>query len=219
MRPPDDLIELGRILGAHGVQGWIKIQPFSVDSDVLAKVKTWWIAASDVLATSETSAPKHRSPNSSNKTLAPGHPDLSACKPAKVVWAKSHGASFLACIDGLSDRDAAQSLKGHTIYVARSLFPRLAEDEYYWVDLIGSRVFTDASGQMSLLGVVESMQDNPAHPIMVVRQQTLSSDGSWSDRLDARGRALHSLIPFVAAHVHRVDLAQSVIETNWPSDF
>jgi 16S rRNA processing protein RimM len=197
---PDDLIELGRVLGAHGIKGWLKIQPFSSDSSALASATKWWLA-------------DPQSP------LAPTDAHISTFVPAPVVWAKSHGNFFLASLKNTTDRNAAEALKGQRIFVSRADFPKPVKDEYYWVDLIGCRVTTSESGESAPLGVVESIIENPAHSILSVRQQTVGEDGVWCDRLDAKGKPVITLIPFVAAHVQSVDLAERVIATDWPRDF
>jgi 16S rRNA processing protein RimM len=197
---PDDLIELGRVLGAHGIKGWVKIQPFSSDSSALASASNWWLA-------------DPQSP------LAPNDAQVSNFIPAPVVWARSHGNFFLASLKNTIDRDGAEALKGQRIFVSRAVFPKLEKDEYYWVDLIGCRVTTSESGEIAPLGVVDSIIENPAHSILSVRQQTVGDDGVWCDRLDAKGKPINTLIPFVAAHVQSVSLTERIIATDWPRDF
>ncbi|UOD51245.1 ribosome maturation factor RimM [Orrella daihaiensis] len=196
---PSDLVELGRVLGAHGIKGWIKVQPFSSDSEALGAVKRWWL----------------RLPQS---PLAVPDSTASPAVAVNLVWAKPHGANWIACVRGLNDRDEAQALKGNTVMVPRGAFPKLDENEYYWVDLIGCSVTTDADGESEHLGVVESVQDNPAHPILVVRQQHVIN-GQCVDRVDDKDKAVYSLIPFVAAHVGDIDTEARIIETHWPRDF
>ena len=202
MSTPADLIELGRIIGAHGVHGWIKVQPFSPDSEVLARSKKWWLAAPITPLERSRDVPR------------PSNVDA-----VGVVWARPHGATWLARLKGLEDRGGAEALKGRTVLVSRSEFPPTDEGEYYWVDLIGCDVLTDDPVPESRLGVVQSMQDNPAHPILVVRQQCIGGDGTLQDVLDDKGRPVLSLIPFVAAHVLAVDIGARTIHTNWPRDF
>jgi len=53
-----------------------------------------------------------------------------------------------------------------------------------------------------------------------VKQQCLDvKSNAMVDRLDAKARPIFSLIPFVAAHVDAVDLAEKTITTHWPTDF
>ena len=202
--PPDDLIELGRVIGAHGIRGWIKIQPFSSDSQALGAAKRWWVFAPVApVAQSFTSNVELRK----------------RARPLDVVWAKPHGAAWIASVKGCADRNAAEALKNHTILVSRTDFPMLDTDEYYWVDLIGCTAVTDDAGESSVLGVVESIQDSPAHPILVIRQQSVDTAGEYCDRVDDRGKPIYSLVPFVQAHVGEVDLARATLLVHWPRDF
>lgn len=40
---PDDLVLVGHITGAYGIQGWVRIKPYSADADALLYAKTWWL--------------------------------------------------------------------------------------------------------------------------------------------------------------------------------
>jgi 16S rRNA processing protein RimM len=40
---PDDLVLVGYVTGAYGVQGWVRIRPYSSDGDALLSAKTWWL--------------------------------------------------------------------------------------------------------------------------------------------------------------------------------
>lgn len=44
---------------------------------------------------------------------------------------------FLVQIDGITDRTAAEALRGTELYVARDKLPETAENEFYYADLIG----------------------------------------------------------------------------------
>src|SRR5690625_1360659 len=123
-RLPDDLVEVGHVSGAHGVRGVLRLQAHAGDSDVLAKVPHWWLL------------PPARP--------LPGVPPVPPETPPRAVtvsWARPHGNFWLAQVESVSDRDAALALRGWEIHVARSQFPPLPVDEYYWVDLIGCEVW------------------------------------------------------------------------------
>jgi len=40
---PDDAIEVGRVLDAWGVKGWLKILPHSSDPEALFSSKSWFL--------------------------------------------------------------------------------------------------------------------------------------------------------------------------------
>ncbi|QDQ89179.1 ribosome maturation factor RimM [Alcaligenaceae bacterium SJ-26] len=148
---PDDLVELGRILSAYGVRGWVKIAPHSQQSDILLKTKTWWIAPSA---------------QASASVVVPV-----ACT---VMAARRHSASVVAQVAGCTDRDGADALRGATVHIPRSAFPQPAEGEYYWVDLIGCTLFgQDDAGAVVPLGTVNEVMDNGAHAVLKVSNGTL----------------------------------------------
>jgi 16S rRNA processing protein RimM len=189
---PSDLVAVGRVAGAHGVRGWLKIQPYSRHGDALASAKTWWLMP----------------------TAADAMP-----RAVQVVACKTGGAHLLAQIDGVADRDGAQALRGQTIGVPRASFPAPAEGEYYWVDLIGCLFYGSEDGCPVLLGQVDEVFDNGAHAVLQVARGDLTDSGAFEARSDSRGRPRHVLVPFVAAHIQHVDLRARRIDSDWPAEF
>lgn len=43
----DDLVMVGYISGAYGLNGWVRIKPYSSDADALLHAKTWWLDKPD----------------------------------------------------------------------------------------------------------------------------------------------------------------------------
>lgn len=41
--PPADLVELGVLRGAYGVRGWVRVQPYSSQAEVLRACRNWWL--------------------------------------------------------------------------------------------------------------------------------------------------------------------------------
>jgi len=195
---PADLVELGRIVSAYGVRGWIKVQPHSSDSQVLLAAKTWWLKA----------------------PAAPG--STAAARPAfqaGVNNSRPQGATVVAELDCVPDRDRAEAMKGHTVWVPRADFPLAADDEYYWVDLIGCRLFGEGDDGSALIGTVLDVVDNGAHAVLRVGRVALDGDGNEAPMLNDKGKQLEVLVPFVGAHVHTVDLHNKRLDSNWPVEF
>lgn len=118
---------MGRIAAPFGVQGWIKIQPFTEEVDGLADFDSWWLG------------------------------DGKGWREVAVKGCNAHGATLVAKLEGCNDRDAAATLKGSQVAVPRSTLPRTAKDEYYWSDLIGLAVVNlqgEALGKVS--GLLET---------------------------------------------------------------
>jgi 16S rRNA processing protein RimM len=40
---PDDLVLVGHVTGAYGIQGWVRIRPYSPDADAMLHARTWWL--------------------------------------------------------------------------------------------------------------------------------------------------------------------------------
>jgi len=66
------------------------------------------------------------------------------------------GNGAIARFTEITDRNAAESLRGTELTVPRSALPPLDDDEYYHVDLIGLTVATDAGAAVGIVAAVEN---------------------------------------------------------------
>jgi len=195
---PADLVELGRIVSAYGVRGWIKVQPHSSHAQVLLAAKTWWLKAPVPVGNTGV---------------------LPSAFPSAVVACRPQGAAVVAQLDIVADRDRAEAMKGHTVWAPRADFPAADDDEYYWVDLIGCQLYGELDGQPALIGQVADVVDNGAHALLRVHRASLNADGEQVLMQNEKGRVIEVLVPFVSAHVHTVDIANKRLDSNWPVEF
>ncbi len=142
---PEDAFEVGRILDAWGVQGWVKILPFSSDPKALMSARRWFLAPA-------TRGAKGFENNS-----------LVRIKEVKV-----HSDVIVARFNDITDRNGAEMLKGARIFIPRSSFPSTQEDEYYWVDLIGLNVI-NLEGQE--LGKVDDLISTGPQTVLVIKNE------------------------------------------------
>lgn len=204
---PDDLVELGRIVSAYGVRGWVKVQPHSSQSEVLRAAPVWWLAAPVAPAAASSGGSGFR---------------RDSLRSFSVVQSRRQGSTVVAELEGVSDRDIAEALRSHVVLVSRQYFPAAKRGEYYWVDLIGCSVFgtdPDSPDRRALIGTVQEVLDNGAHALLRVIRQHAGADGELTPVLDSKGRPVDLLVPFVAVHVPKVDIAARRIDTDWPIDF
>jgi 16S rRNA processing protein RimM len=201
---PDDLVELGRITSAYGVRGMVKVQPHSAQAEVLLAARQWWLGRQSPLATSRD-APD----------TVPADLRLDGVKTSRP-----QGATVVAALEGLIDRDEAEALRGTSVFVPRSAFPAPDDDEYYWVDLVGCMVYgVDDADAPVLLGRVDAVTENGAHALLdIACLQEVQGEAEPSPVLSSKGRQRSLLVPFVNAHVLNVDLGARRIDTNWPAD-
>lgn len=121
---------------------------------------------------------------------------------------RPHGKGFVAHIKGIDDRDQAALLCQRLIAVEMGELPALPEGEYYWQQLTGLQVLSNYEGKAPvLLGKVSSLMETGANDILVVAP----CEGS----IDQRER----LLPYVDAHVLKVDLATGTMLVSWDPDF
>jgi len=142
---PGDAVEVGRIVDAYGVKGWIKVQPFSADPQALYSSRRWFLAPPDE-----------------------PHPESArAAWPAllKITAAREQGDYVVAAAQEVGDRTAAEALRGGRVFVSRGSFPTADPDEFYWVDLIGLDV---VNRQGQALGVVAGLLDTGPHSVLRV---------------------------------------------------
>ena len=186
---PDDSIEVGRVLDAWGVKGWLKILPHSSDPEALFSAKSWFLQPPDA-------------------KFRPGFNAFRGTVAVTVDEAKTHSDSVVAKIDGLDDRNDAEGLRGCRIFLPRSAFPKESKDEYYWVDLIGLNV---VNREGATLGCVRDLMATGPNSVLCVEYQLAHDDGSSSTE--------ERMIPFVSAYVDSVDVAGKLITVDWQPDY
>lgn len=144
---PDDVIELGTIVDAYGLKGWVKVAPHASAAqggNALVRTARWWLV-------------KGRD-----------------FKSAAVAHAKQHGDHIVGQLAGCADRDEALALRGYRVHARRADFPALATDEFYWVDLVGLDVVNESE---VALGRVVDLIDNGAHAVLRIEYPSVGKDG------------------------------------------
>ena len=162
---PDGRVCVGRISGAHGIQGWVRI-------------------------TSYTDEPR---------SVAAYGPlsDEKGERMFELEFMRMAKAQVIARIPGVTDRNAAEALRGVRLFVPRTALPAPDPDEFYFEDLTGLAVETTDGAP---LGQVVSVQDFGTGPLLEVG--------------DASNATI--LIPFTHEVVPVVDLAAGRVEIDPP---
>ena len=114
MNAPDSrqrMITVGRLHGAFGVRGEVKLESFTDTLRSIVRYQPW--------------------------ILRDARGIERACEGVRV---REGGKGLIATMPGIEDKDAADALRGTEVLVPRSALPPPAEGEFYWVDLEGLRV-------------------------------------------------------------------------------
>jgi len=187
---PDDAIEVGRVLDAWGVKGWLKILPHSSAPEALFSADTWFLQPPEA-------------------KFRPGFNAFTGTVSVSIDEAKNHSDSVVAKLKGMDDRTPAEALRGARIFLPRSSFPAASTDEYYWVDLIGLDV---VNREGVLLGCVRDLMATGPQSVLCV-EYFLPTEG------DVAPAACERMIPFVSAYVDKVDIAGRLITVDWQPDY
>ncbi len=115
------------------------------------------------------------------------------------VEGRLQGKNVVARLQGVDDRNLAETLIGCKLDIKPQQLPRLDAGEYYWSDIIGLAVETPAGEP---LGTVSSMMETGADDVMVVAGDE------------------ERLIPFVLdGIVTEVDLDAKKLVVDWAADY
>ena len=105
------MILVGRIHGAFGVRGELKLESFTEPKSAILRYQPWTL----------------RDAQGHDRELADAR-------------GRETNKGLVAVFPGIEDRDSAEALRGTEVWAPRSALPPPQPGEYYWVDLEGLRV-------------------------------------------------------------------------------
>ncbi len=164
-------VVLGRVSGLFGVKGWVKVYS---EADPVASILDY----------------------------SPWYLKLNGCwQPFEVSQGQVHGKGIIARLGTCSNRDEASPLLKASIAVERDQLPKLAENEYYWSDLIGLDVLNQND---ETLGKVDHLLETGANDVLVIKA---ADKQEW-------------LIPYIKGDVVKeIDLVKGCLWVDWDPDF
>lgn len=172
----EELIIVGKVSTVYGVKGWVKLYSFTEPMSNLLDYSDLYMKRGE------------------------------QWQPVTIVEGRLQGKSLVAALEGVDDREQARALAGCELAIRQSALADLPEDEFYWHQLEGLQVLTEADQQ--LLGVVDHMLATGANDVMVVKP----CEGS----IDQAER----LVPYVPEiYVKAVNLDAGTIWVDWDPTF
>ena len=139
-----DRVVLGRVVGAHGVRGTLRVAVSGDDRVHLLDAPTVELSF------------EARDPTRPRRRFAVR--SASAGRPGEVRLG----------LEGVDDRDAAEALRGALVLGEAARLPALAPGEHYWYELIGCEVETVAGAPV---GRVREIWETGAHDVLVVEDR------------------------------------------------
>lgn len=106
----ESILKVGRILGAFGIKGWVKVFSDTDPRENLLDYTPWYLWRNN------------------------------QWQAVEVAEMQLHSKGIVVRLKGIDDRNMAETLSGIDIGVEMASLPALPEDEFYWRDLIGLQV-------------------------------------------------------------------------------
>ncbi len=169
LNPDTHYVIVGKLGKSYSVHGWLKVQSFTEPKENLLNYHPWYI----------------------NRQHKWSILDLSEVK--------NIGNTFIAKINHIDSPEQTKQYTNVPIAIHSLQLPPLAENEYYWKDLIGLTVNNLAG---NCLGKIDYIFNSGAHPIIVVKGNK------------------EYLIPYLNDHfVISIDLTQQKMIVDWDINF
>lgn len=164
---PDEPVIVARIARAHGIHGGLLLDVETDFAEALFQ------------------------PGQRLRVVGKDH----AMEVATLTEARPHSGRWLVRVEHISDRTAAETLRGASLAVPRSALPELPEDGYLLNDLIGMRVFEDGES----IGSITDVYDFPSGPMLAVdvdgRERMIPFQPEIVDAVDAKDGKVHVTLP------------------------
>ena len=114
------------------------------------------------------------------------------------VESKKNGKLIVAKLEGINDKETAQTLIGQKIEILQSQLRQLDTNQFYWKDLIGLSV-TNKQGVD--LGIIKNMLETGSNDVIIIK----------GDR--------ERLIPYITDKtIIKVDLSNKTMLVDWHED-
>ncbi|WP_419786570.1 ribosome maturation factor RimM [Pseudodesulfovibrio sp.] len=162
-RRPKGFVSLGGVAKPHGIRGEFCIRSYADSPSIFLDVPALYLQEG-------------------------GRPP----KAFTVRSAREHKEFVLLTLDGVTDRDQAEALRGRTVLVREDDLPQLEEGEHYLYQMMGSRVVLEDGTE---IGTLEHFYENAAQDTWVI--------------VDGKEREI--LLPAVPEFVLDVDLDSGTI--------
>ena len=175
--PSGSLAIVGLIRRAHGIRGEVSVQLFTDSPDAV-------LASGGRIFVGETVGPE---------------PPPASAHPLRIEASARLGDGRRILLEGISDRNAAERLRGRFLFVPMDEVPPPSPEEVCLHDLVGMRVVTTGGVE---LGTVEGWFELPQGVMLEVRRE---------------GKEL--LVPYQEHFVNAVDAIDRRIDVELPEGF
>jgi len=134
---PENLLLVGKVIRPHGLEGLLRIWSYAQSERSFLNAGTVFLKL-----------------------------DPEETHGYTVISIRPHKNVFLMELDGLSSIEEAEQCRGAEIFIRKDTLKRENEDEYFWFELIGLRVFLNTG---RYVGTLRDILTTGSNDIYVVR--------------------------------------------------
>lgn len=134
----ENLLLIGKVIRPHGLNGLLRILSYALSKETFLKAGT-------VLLKS----------------------DQAGLSEYRVISINAHKNALLLKLNGISSLEDAERYRGAEILIRKDTLRRENEDEYFWFELIGLKVFLN-SGRF--IGILKEIINTGSNDIYVVKE-------------------------------------------------
>lgn len=158
----EEYFEIGQIVNTNGLKGLLKIKPFTDNIKEFEEFKTVYIQKKN---------------------------ELIEFKVQDVKYIKN---MVLLKLEGIDDIDEAEKYRNFYLKIDRSKMPKLPEDSYYIVDLLGCKVVTTEGEDLGLVDDVFSTGSNDVYVVKneLGKQILLPAIGEVVQNVDVKNKTI-----------------------------
>ncbi len=171
-----DFIEIGKVVGAQGLAGELRVYPSSDFPERFLEPGKRWL-------------------------LPPGATDPQPIELVKGRYLEGKGL-YVVKVVGITDRDQAEALRNSVLLVSNRDRPLLEEDEFHILDLIGLEVFDQVS--QVLVGTVTNVISAGNDLLEVQRSPAPTSDAASAKTVLIP--FVKAIVPVVDLSQHRIEI-------------
>jgi 16S rRNA processing protein RimM len=157
-----ELIEIGRIVRSHGLTGRVKAVSYLESPETLHDVSGLFVGRSV-----------------QDAVFVP------------LVAVQTGKGFFILQLSGVDDRDAAERLRGFSVWISSEKIVNPPDGEYYWDQIIGLQVLTEED---QILGRIEAVFPTGSNDVYV-----------------CRGGGREILLPAIEEVVRKIDTERGVM--------
>lgn len=163
----DKNVVIGKISSPHGIKGWVTVISYTDPIENILSYKKWIIYCEEQQTT------------------------------FSLEETRIQGKKVIVKLEGINDRNSAETLKKKEIAVSRSYLPILEKNTFYWDDLLDLTVMDEKGKE---LGKVDSLFETGSNDVLVIIDEN-------KERF---------LVPFIMEEVvKKVDLVKKFISIDW----